>query len=132
MIVGRHKNERSPQAVCFEYGSEFVPADADSSVGIALASLGKAPLNALHHPLLGNTCGWYIWGGEVLSQDPEFFQPLHVHHLTEYYPSILSYLGLAPGWRGLIAPGQVEVWHDPELLEVFDAQGKKNVSGVFS
>lgn len=112
------KNERSQQSVCSEYGSEFVPPDADSKVGIALASLGNAPLNALRHPPQGNTCGWYIWGGEVLLQDPEFFQPLHVHHLAEYCPSILPYLGLAPGWRVLIAAGQIEVWHDPELLEI--------------
>jgi len=112
------KNKQSQQSVCSRYGSEFVPSDADSKVGIALASLSKAPLNALRLPPQGNTCGWYIWGGEVLSQDPEFFQPLHVHHLAEYCPSILPYLGLAPGWRVLIAPGQVEVWHDPELLEV--------------
>jgi hypothetical protein len=112
------KNEQSQQAVCSEYGSEFVPSDADSKVGIALATLGKVPLNALRHPPQGGTCGWYIWGGEVLSQEPDFFQPLHVHHLAEYCPNILPYLGLAPGYRVLLAPCQTEVWHDLKLLEV--------------
>ncbi len=111
------KKERSQQSVCSEYGSDFVPPNADSKVGIALSTLSKLPLNALRHPPQGSTCGWFIYGGEVLSQDPDFFQPIHAHHLTEYCPSILPYLGLAPGWRVLLAPGQIEVWHDPELLK---------------
>lgn len=112
------KSERSQQSVCAEYSSEFVPPDAESKVGIALASLSKTPLNALRHPPKGNTCGWYIWGGEDLSQDPEFFQPLHVHHLGQHCPTIVPYLALAPGWRVLLAQGQTEVWHDAELLDV--------------
>jgi hypothetical protein len=112
------KSERSQQSVCAEYSSEFMPPDAESKVGIALASLSKTPLNALRHPPQGNTCGWYIWGGEVLSQDPEFFQSLHVHHLAQHCPTIVPYLALAPGWRVLLAQGQIEVWHDAELLDV--------------
>ena len=110
--------KRAQQSLCSQYGSAFVPPGADSKVGIALATLSKAPLNALRHPSQGNTCGWYIWGGEILSQSPQFFQPLHVRHLAEYCPSLLPYLGLAPGWRVLAAGEQVDVWHDPELLEI--------------
>lgn len=53
-----------------------------------------------------------------MSQDAEFFQPLHVSHLTEYCPSLLPFLALAPGWRVLLAPEQTEVWFDENLLNV--------------
>ena len=46
----------------------FLPALA----GVALDSLDKVPLNALRHSPEGNTCGWYIWGGEELSEAPDF------------------------------------------------------------
>jgi hypothetical protein len=86
--------------------------------GIALHTLTSVPLNALRHPPEHGTCGWYIWGGETLSDDPTFFKPLHVSHLSEVCPSIVPYLGLAPGWRVLIAPNQEEVWFDETLLAV--------------
>jgi hypothetical protein len=87
----------------------------DLKVGIALTSLEQLPLNALRHRPEAGTVGWYIWGGE-LSDAPDFFQPLHASHLDEYVPNLLPYLALAPGWRVLLAPDQVEVWHDPGLL----------------
>jgi hypothetical protein len=112
------KSERTQASICAEFGSEFVPPDADSKVGIALSSLGKEPLNALRHPPEGSTCGWYIWGGEELSEDVDFFQPLHVRHLVQHCPAIVPYLALAPGWRVLLAPGQEDVWYDTAILSV--------------
>jgi hypothetical protein len=107
----------SQAAICEEFGSLFVPPDEDEHLGIALATLSQLPLNALRHPRESGTCGWYIWGGE-LSEDPNFFQSLHVHHLVSNAPSLVPYLALAPGWRVLLAPGQTEVWYDPALLSV--------------
>lgn len=107
-----------PQAqsfVCAKVGSEFVPPNPDSKVGIALSTLSLIPLNAVRHDPEGETCGWYIWGGEVLSEDPDFFQPLHVHHLVERCPDVVPYLALAPGWRFLLAPGYEDVWFDPRV-----------------
>jgi hypothetical protein len=111
------KPERSQASVCSEYGAEFLSSPPESKVGIALATLNLLPLNALRIPPEGNTCGWYIWGGEVMSEHDDFFQPLHAHHLQERCPAITPYLGLSPGWRVLLAPGQTEVWHDPQLLQ---------------
>ena len=74
------------------------------------------PLNGLRHlPEVGTT-GWFIWAGESLSSDPEFFQPLHVQHLLDWCPDVIPYLGLPPGWRFLIAPGHEDVWFDQTLL----------------
>lgn len=100
---------------CNTWGSIFVPPLEDEKVGLAIATLAQLPLNALRYPAENGTCGWYIWGGE-LQHDPEFFQPVHVEHLEAYVPSLLRYLALAPGWRVLIAPGQLDVWYDPKLL----------------
>lgn len=111
-------SEKSQQEVCSEVGSAFAPCSPDSKVGIALQTLRAEPLNALRHPEENESCGWYIWGGEGLSESPQFFQPVHVLHLVEYCPAIVPYLGLAPGWRVLLAPSQREVWYDSSLLSV--------------
>lgn len=115
--LGRVKKLLSQAEACERFGSAFSPPGEDEYVGIALTTLSLLPLNALRHPVEGNTCGWYIWGGEY-SDNPEFFQPLHVHHLIAYAPAIIPYLGLAPGWRILLALGQEDVWYDPALLAV--------------
>ena len=101
--------------ICQRFGSTFSPPGEDERLGIAIETLSRVPLNALRHHPENGTCGWYIWGGE-LSDSPNFFQALHVHHLVEHAPTIIPYLGLAPGWRVLLAPGQEDVWYDPSLL----------------
>lgn len=101
--------------ICRRFGSKVEAPAPNLKVGIALKTLGQRPLNALRHPPEGDTSGWYIWGGD-LSNDPAFFQPLHVSHLAEYCPSLLPYLALAPGWRVMLAPEQEEVWYDESLL----------------
>lgn len=105
------------QEICRRFGSTYVPSPESSKLGIALPTLGLKPLNALRHPSADGANGWYVWGGE-LSNDPDFFQPVHVEHLGEYCPAIKPYLGLAPGWRVQLAPGHEDVWFDPNLLQV--------------
>jgi len=72
--------------------------------------------NGLRHEPEGDTSGWYIWAGEDLSEDPDFFVPLHVEHLAQWCPAAIPYLALPPGWRFLVAPGYEDVWHDDSLL----------------
>jgi hypothetical protein len=104
-------------SVARRFGVEPQPPDTDLKVGIARnVKSDLQPLNALRHVLEGDTCGWYIWVGQELSQDPDFFVPLHISHLGEWCPEILSYLALAPGWRVLLAPGYEDVWFDADLL----------------
>jgi len=79
------------------------------------------PINGLRHFHEGNTTGWYIWAGEF-SDAPDFFKPMHLFHLQEYYPELLKYLGLPPGNRFLIDnKGYEDVWFDEGLL-VYDIQ----------
>ena len=107
--------ELSQEAVCSSYGSEFLPPLDDDVLGVALSTLGQTPLNALRHEPENGTCGWYVWGGEY-SDLPDFFQSLHVHHLVTHAPELIPFLGLAPGWRVLLAPGHCDVWRDHSLL----------------
>jgi len=102
--------------ICRRFKSSVQIPTPEQKVGIAFSTLSLKPLNALRHQPEGETCGWYIWGGEELSQDPEFFQAVHVSHLPGYCLQLLPYLALAPGFRVLLAPGQEDVWYDESLL----------------
>ena len=70
----------------------------------------------MRHPPTGDTTGWYIWAGEELLDDADFFEPAHLSHLAGWRPEALAYLALPPGWRFLLAPDQEEVWEDETLL----------------
>lgn len=108
---------REPARIAAIYGSQLVmPAPTDKVGAADNVRKGIWPVNGLRHQPEGGTCGWYLWAGEELSPDPDFFVPVHVAHLSEWCPAVLPYLGLAPGWRFLIAPGYEDVWFDPSLL----------------
>lgn len=107
------------QEVCKRAGVAFVPSAPQSKIGISRnVRHGVLPINGLRHPPAGDTTGWYIWAGEDLSDDPDFFVPLHVEHLADWCPNVLRFLGLPPGWRFLIANEHEDVWEDPSLLNV--------------
>ena len=111
--------EREQRNVCKRYGATFTPLDPESKVGIALnVKANVLPLNGLRHPQEGDTSGWYLWAGEDLSDDPDFFKPLHASHIVRWNERLLPYLGLPPGWRFLIADGYEDVWFDESLLSV--------------
>jgi hypothetical protein len=106
------------QSICARVGAEFCPTLPLLEVGLALnARMDLRPLNGLRHAPKGDTSGWYIWAGEIFSKADDFFQPIHVEHLTECCPDVIPYLGLPPGWRFLIAKGHEDVWYDPALLD---------------
>jgi hypothetical protein len=107
---------REQEDLCREYGVEPDFSDDNEKVGIAINTLQFLPLNGLRVPRENGVCGWYIWGGEDLSEDPEFFQPLHVAHLRRVCPAAIRYLALPAGWRFLRAPQQEDIWNDPDLL----------------
>ena len=104
--------------ICAKFGAEFVVAPAHLKVGISEnVRDGIIPLNGLRHSPEGGTTGWYIWAGEQFSESDDFFKPLHVEHMSEWCPQAQIYLGLAPGWRFLLADDYVDVWFDSKLLE---------------
>jgi len=103
--------------VCERFEVSPVAAPPDVKAGVAQnVRDGIWPVNGLRHRPEGDTTGWYIWAGQVLSDEPGFFEPLHVGHLAEWCPIVLPYLALPPGWRFLLAPGYEDVWEDEALL----------------
>jgi hypothetical protein len=104
-------------ALCERFGTEFHRSKPHLKLGVALATLGRQPLNGFRHPPTGDTTGWYVWGGHELSSADDFFQPVHVAHLEEILPAIIPYLGLPAGWRFQIAQGHEDVWFDAALLD---------------
>lgn len=111
--------EELQREVCRKFGADYKSAPPNLKIGIAQnVKEGIAPINGLRHSPEGDATGWYIWAGEELSDEPDFFKPLHVEHLDEWYPQIKKYLGLAPGWRFLIAGDYEDVWFDEALLNL--------------
>ena len=42
--------------------------------------------------------------------------PLHVWHLADWRPEVVSFLGLGPGWRFLTEGAYEDAWNDPKRL----------------
>jgi hypothetical protein len=100
--------------ICRRFGAQpDVPAPV-TVVGVG--PLDRQPLNGLRHRAVGQSNGWYVWSGD-LSDDDDFFRPVHVEHMSELAPASVAYLALPPGWRFQVALGHEDVWYDAELLE---------------
>ena len=107
------------ETVCEWVGVVPETPQAGTKLGIALATLGKSPINGLRHPSENGTNGWYIWCGDELKTEEDFFSPLHIEHISEYLPEVADYLDLPPGYRFLIDGNNFEdVWFDEKLLNV--------------
>jgi hypothetical protein len=113
----RDEIDQAQEAVCRRFGAEFMPTDETYKLGLSdSATRREQPLNGLRHRPESGTSGWFIWGGDQLSNYPAFFKPVHVFHAQELCPDVLPYLALPPGWRFLIADGYEDVWFDEALL----------------
>jgi hypothetical protein len=109
--------ENKQREICSKFGAAFYGCDCDLKVGISLnVRNGIMPINGLRIKPKLDTNGWYIWAGEWSDAD-DFFVPLHGHHLAEWAPLVLPYLGLEPGWRFLIDENYEDVWEDTGLLK---------------
>lgn len=113
------KLELAQKEICRRAGTRFVSAPFGLTVGVSRnVRSGILPLNGLRHMPEFPTTGWYLWAGEVLRQEEDFFVPLHVEHLQEWCPEALRYLGLPPGWRFLVADDYEDTWFDDKLLKL--------------
>jgi hypothetical protein len=108
---------RQAGAICAAQGVAPEPP-VQPKLGIAVATLHLDPLNGLRVTPEGETCGWYVWGGDLSAAD-DFFQPMHVAHIPDHCARIIPYLSLPPGYRFLLGEnGYEDVWHDAELLKL--------------
>lgn len=103
----------SQKEICKKFDAIPLPSKEGEKLGIAIETIGKMPINGLRHTPENGTCGWYIWCGEEMSEDADFFKPLHVSHISEFLPEVEQYLSLPPGYRFLAAGEYEDVWHDP-------------------
>ena len=109
---------KEQRSICDKYKAEYVESPNDLKLGIAQnVKDGIVPINGLRMPIENGTTGWYIWAGEEMGTEEDFFLPLHVQHIDEWAPEIKKYLGLPPGWRFLIAGDYEDVWYDPDLFD---------------
>ena len=105
--------------ICTKYGAVFRESPDELKGGISPnVRDGVLPINGVRHPPESGTTGWYIWAGEHMETDDDFFKPLHVAHLEKWCPQVIKYLGLSPGWRFLVAQEYEDVWFDPEALNL--------------
>lgn len=114
MVVNLNAEQK---AICDGLGVGFMPAPLNSIAGISKDYRKNiVPVNGMRcNPGPGEN-GWYIWVGEKLGDDDDFFHPVHISHLLEARPEIAKFLGLPPGWRFLIAGDYEDVWFDASLL----------------
>jgi hypothetical protein len=104
------------RALCERHHADFVDTPVDAIVGVSdNVVAGAYPLNGLRHAR-GTTSGWFIWAGDRLGDEPDFFKPLHAEHLAMRCPEVLRWLGLGEGWRFLTAPEHEDAWFDPAIL----------------
>ena len=102
-------------AVCEEHHVSPLEVRPEQKVGVArnLRS-GLLPINGVRHLPEHGTCGWYIWAGEM-SDDPDFFVPVHVAHLPDWCLAAMPFLLLPTGWRFLLADDYADIWFDPNV-----------------
>jgi hypothetical protein len=106
-------------AVCARALTEPAFLQPKARVGIGRDfNPAQMPINGLRHPTHGNMCGWYIWSGEELSQDADYFEVVCYEHLVNESWEWLVYLALPAGWRFLSAPGYEDIWFDDGLLNI--------------
>ncbi|MDH2433790.1 hypothetical protein QCD60_14550 [Pokkaliibacter sp. MBI-7] len=105
------------QTICEWAGVALDKPECGSKTGIVLGTIGKRPINGLRHKPEKGTCGWYIWCGEEIGKEDDFFSPLHVEHIVEYLSKVQAYLMLPPGDRFLIDVSEYKgVWYGEKLL----------------
>lgn len=110
------------EEVCRRHGTERLAPDLELNSGVSANIINARFVSDQTWPLHGcrylpteTTTGWYVWAGE-LSEDPDFFKPVHTAHLETWAADAVPYLGLPPGWRFLLAPDHEDVWFDESLL----------------
>ena len=103
------------EGICTKYGAEVVACPNELTIGISRnVRNGVLPVNGVRVTPSGNSSGWFIWAGDW-SNAPDFFVPLHVHHLRDWCPSTIPFLLLPPGWRFQVAPNHEDVWFDSDV-----------------
>jgi len=112
MAQASYKNKQ--REICERYGSLVIYPNEHLKIGVALQTKGKLPVRGDRLQPENGTDGWYIWAGDDFSEDPDFYQPVHIVHLHEIWPELIPYLALAPGYHFVIDDkGYEDIWYEP-------------------
>lgn len=113
------KIEDMQRMICRKYRADFTEVDSSQKMGVARnVKSTLRPVNGLRHVPEMGVSGWYVWAGEEIKTEPDFFLPVHIHHISDWNRDIENYLALPPGWRFLIDGDYEDVWFDESLLLV--------------
>jgi hypothetical protein len=108
--------EEAQKQICLQFNAAYYGCDLTLKVGASRnLKEGIRPINGMRISPNKETSGWYIWAGEKLSTEEDFFVPLHGKHLQEWAPLVLPFLGLPPNWRFLVTEHYRDVWFDKKL-----------------
>ncbi|GGK48068.1 hypothetical protein SAMN04490189_0043 [Pseudomonas koreensis] len=95
--------------VCEQYGLPVLPPE--EMVAVAIGSLGKSPIYGTRVQLPeGGNVSWFIHCGDYSATD-DFYQAVHIQHLSEMLPQVVNYLCLPTGAKFIIdTEGYEDVW----------------------
>jgi hypothetical protein len=114
--------EAIQRSVCRSFRADFDPPAPGATFAVARQTLGAAPVRGLRRPPAEGASGWFIYAGEVWSEDPAFFQAISAEALAVCCGLALPFLGLPPGWWfETDDAGKVGASYDPRLLRPGDA-----------
>lgn len=99
----------SQRVLCEKYGLAIQPPE--EMVAVALHTLGLSPIYGSRvEPPDGGNVSWFIHCGEYCAAD-DFYQTVHIHHLSEMLPQAVNYLCLPTGAKFIIdTSGYEDVW----------------------
>ncbi|MFC7422037.1 hypothetical protein ACFQNF_19445 [Iodobacter arcticus] len=101
--------------ICKKNCSAITPYSLEEMVAVAIKTIGKNPTVGMRNiPNDGENVTWFFYCGEN-SEDPDFYQTMHIEHLTDYLPNVFDYLCLEPGFSFIIdGNGYQDVWKNNE------------------
>eukprot|EP01132_Coremiostelium_polycephalum_P005589 gene5589-6956_t len=101
--------ELQRREICEKY--QYPEQLPEEMVAVALQTIGKFPIYGTRIPLSkGDNISWFIYCGKY-SDDEDFYQPLHTHHLSTTLPQVLKYLSLPTHSNFIIDnEGYEDVW----------------------
>jgi len=84
----------------------LAPPEPGTMIGVAPSrSRDLQPLNALRHPLVGRSNGWFVWrGGAIPREQDDFFKPSHIEHIMDDAPGTGALSRAAAGLRSGARP----------------------------
>lgn len=119
MVTGTlgSRTREEQQRVCRDH--QVAPAATldGRKARIALATLVHIPPSGLRHRPEAGPSGSYIWARTMIREAAEFFDPLHHRHMTTHGAAPVLSLAPPPDLRFVGAPGRMDAWFDPELLQ---------------